>query len=132
MRLPDSQKRHKVVLVPHECIFYLSTFTTENDDISFFSLKLCLPFTTLTPSTLWSHLAPTSVPNGRRLSEFVASHHHSMQPSILTQTLRTGAARRLPMTGRRYASGHGPHYNEPSGWLFGEKVRPYSNTCLVI
>ncbi|KAK7694847.1 hypothetical protein QCA50_002035 [Cerrena zonata] len=48
-----------------------------------------------------------------------------MQPSALTQTLRAGAIRRLPTTGRRYASGgHGPHYNEPSGWLFGEKPSP--------
>lgn len=32
------------------------------------------------------------------------------------------------LSSRRYASSHGePHYNEPSGWLFGEKVRTCAN-----
>ncbi|CAL1695420.1 unnamed protein product [Somion occarium] len=52
-----------------------------------------------------------------------------MQPSLLLRTLRAGASRRLPSTGRRYASGghghgHGPQYNEPTGWIFGEKPPP--------
>ncbi|WFD25622.1 hypothetical protein MNAN1_000585 [Malassezia nana] len=31
------------------------------------------------------------------------------------------AARTAPRVQQRYASGHGPSYNEPSGYLFGEK-----------
>lgn len=40
-----------------------------------------------------------------------------MPPSLRALT---AAPRRIP--GRRYASHGAPHYNEPTGWLFGEKV----------
>lgn len=41
------------------------------------------------------------------------------------RVLRVAAPR---LSARRYASSHGePQYNEPSGWLFGEKVRIYAN-----
>ena len=43
----------------------------------------------------------------------------------MLRVLRVAAPR---LSARRYASSHGePHYNEPSGWLFGEKVRICAN-----
>ena len=47
-----------------------------------------------------------------------------MPPSALLRALpRRAVTRSLPST-RRYASqGHGPQFNEPSGYLWGEKVR---------
>ncbi|THH02142.1 hypothetical protein EW026_g682 [Hermanssonia centrifuga] len=49
-----------------------------------------------------------------------------MPPSSLLRALPLRAgSRRLQSSTRRYASGsHGPQYNEPSGWLFGEKPPP--------
>ena len=42
-----------------------------------------------------------------------------------SQLLRTVKAtgKRRALLGRRCASHGAPHYNEPGGWLFGEKVR---------
>lgn len=50
-----------------------------------------------------------------------------MPPSSLLRALPLRAgSRRLQSSTRRYASGsHGPQYNEPSGWLFGEKVTAF-------
>ena len=47
-----------------------------------------------------------------------------MSSIALSRTLRASALRSLRRTGQRYASGHGhgPQFNEPSGYLFGEKV----------
>ncbi|KAI0963799.1 hypothetical protein AcW1_000773 [Taiwanofungus camphoratus] len=48
----------------------------------------------------------------------------TMPPASFVRALQLRAARSLPST-RRYAShGHGPQYNEPTGWLFGEKPPP--------
>ncbi|KAI0094736.1 ESSS subunit of NADH:ubiquinone oxidoreductase [Irpex rosettiformis] len=49
-----------------------------------------------------------------------------MSSAPLIRTLpKRGVARALAPSARRYAShGHGPQYNEPSGWLFGEKPLP--------
>jgi hypothetical protein len=54
---------------------------------------------------------------------------------VASQSLRaslTQCSRRLPqpctlssISSVRFASQGAPHYNEPSGWLFGEKVTPY-------
>ena len=43
-----------------------------------------------------------------------------MSPTPLIRALKTRAPRLI--TGRRFASQEAPQYNEPSGWLFGEKV----------
>ncbi|RXW19866.1 hypothetical protein EST38_g5965 [Candolleomyces aberdarensis] len=43
-----------------------------------------------------------------------------MLPSSASRVLRRTALR---SNGRRFAS-HGEHYNEPSGWMFGEKPLP--------
>ncbi|KAI0080114.1 hypothetical protein K474DRAFT_1590760 [Panus rudis PR-1116 ss-1] len=48
-----------------------------------------------------------------------------MPPTSLLRIARPAAPRTLCSAGRRYAShGHGPQYNEPTGWLFGEKPPP--------
>ena len=39
------------------------------------------------------------------------------------RTLRTHACAGRGVTTKRFASHGAPHYNEPSGYLFGEKVR---------
>jgi len=39
------------------------------------------------------------------------------------RTLRTRAGAGVGMTTKRFASHGAPHYNEPTGYLFGEKVR---------
>ncbi|KAI0788576.1 ESSS subunit of NADH:ubiquinone oxidoreductase-domain-containing protein [Abortiporus biennis] len=45
--------------------------------------------------------------------------------SPLLRTLHRAAPRRVPAPSPRYSShGHGPQYNEPSGWLFAEKPPP--------
>ncbi|KIM85286.1 hypothetical protein PILCRDRAFT_817285 [Piloderma croceum F 1598] len=42
-----------------------------------------------------------------------------------TQSIRALQIRApLHTTGRRYASHEAPQYNEPSGWIFGEKPPP--------
>lgn len=47
-----------------------------------------------------------------------------MLTSSTSRVLQRAALRQTrAAVGRRYASGHGEHYNEPSGWMFGEKVR---------
>jgi len=43
-----------------------------------------------------------------------------LTPSIRALQIRAP----LRITGRRYASHKAPQYNEPSGWLFGEKPPP--------
>ncbi|KAI0673500.1 ESSS subunit of NADH:ubiquinone oxidoreductase-domain-containing protein [Trametes maxima] len=46
-------------------------------------------------------------------------------PSSLRALQRRACAVRPTPSCRRYAShGHGPHYNEPTGYLFGEKPLP--------
>ncbi|KIP12438.1 hypothetical protein PHLGIDRAFT_123987 [Phlebiopsis gigantea 11061_1 CR5-6] len=48
-----------------------------------------------------------------------------MPSSILRVLPKWAASRSLQCGGRRYAShGHGPQYNEPSGYLFSEKPLP--------
>ncbi|KAF7799036.1 hypothetical protein EIP86_010266 [Pleurotus ostreatoroseus] len=50
-----------------------------------------------------------------------------MPPTTLLRALPARAVTRSTLTStRRYASGghHGPQYNEPSGYLFGEKPPP--------
>ncbi|KAJ3480870.1 hypothetical protein NLI96_g8046 [Meripilus lineatus] len=48
-----------------------------------------------------------------------------MPSATLLRSLQVAAPRRLATTSRRYAShGHGPQYNEPTGWLFSEKPPP--------
>ncbi|GJE87584.1 ESSS subunit of NADH:ubiquinone oxidoreductase [Phanerochaete sordida] len=45
--------------------------------------------------------------------------------SLLRAVPKRAVSRSLSAGGRRYAShGHGPQYNEPSGFLFGEKPLP--------
>jgi len=46
-----------------------------------------------------------------------------MPPSQSLRALQVRAPRCI--TVRRYASNEAPQYNEPSGWLFGEKVCQY-------
>lgn len=62
-------------------------------------------------------------PVGRALS---FRHTTIMPPTSVLRALQLSTQRSLPNAGlRRYAShGHGPRYNEPSGWLFGEKPPP--------
>jgi hypothetical protein len=43
-----------------------------------------------------------------------------MLPTSSLRALQVGVPRRI--TGRRFASHGPPQFNEPSGWLFGEKV----------
>ncbi|KAM6498175.1 NADH:ubiquinone oxidoreductase, ESSS subunit [Amanita muscaria] len=44
---------------------------------------------------------------------------------LSSSSLRTVRAAAPRLSARRYASSHGaPQYNEPSGWLFGEKPPP--------
>ncbi|TCD61753.1 hypothetical protein EIP91_007979 [Steccherinum ochraceum] len=48
-----------------------------------------------------------------------------MSSAALSRSLRASNTRSLQRAGRRYAShGHGPHYNEPSGYIFSEKPLP--------
>ncbi|KAI0348470.1 hypothetical protein BDW22DRAFT_1320133 [Trametopsis cervina] len=49
-----------------------------------------------------------------------------MSPASLARAVPIrGAARTVAPATRRYAShGHGPQFNEPSGWLFAEKPSP--------
>ncbi|THH30072.1 hypothetical protein EUX98_g4108 [Antrodiella citrinella] len=48
-----------------------------------------------------------------------------MSSAALSRTLRVSASRSIQRAGRRHAShGHGPQYNEPSGYLFSEKPLP--------
>lgn len=42
-----------------------------------------------------------------------------LSSATLLRSLRVGSSR---LQCRRYASHEAPQYNEPSGWLFGEKV----------
>ena len=42
-----------------------------------------------------------------------------LSSATLLRGLRTGSSR---LQCKRYASHEAPQYNEPSGWLFGEKV----------
>ncbi|OCH95792.1 hypothetical protein OBBRIDRAFT_788001 [Obba rivulosa] len=46
-----------------------------------------------------------------------------MLSTSLLRALPSRAGRLVPSL-RRYASSHGSPYNEPSGWLFGEKPLP--------
>lgn len=39
------------------------------------------------------------------------------------RTLRTRTGAGIGVTTKRFASHGAPHYNEPTGYLFGEKVR---------
>ncbi|KAF8843981.1 hypothetical protein PAXINDRAFT_105052 [Paxillus involutus ATCC 200175] len=45
-----------------------------------------------------------------------------MPPNPSLRAVKLRAPRRA--LGRRFASHGAPHYNEPSGWLFGEKPLP--------
>ncbi|KAH6917319.1 ESSS subunit of NADH:ubiquinone oxidoreductase-domain-containing protein [Coprinopsis sp. MPI-PUGE-AT-0042] len=44
-----------------------------------------------------------------------------MLTSTTSRALRSSVTR---LQGRRFASGEAPQYNEPTGWLFGEKPPP--------
>ncbi|KAG7099288.1 hypothetical protein E1B28_001147 [Marasmius oreades] len=44
-----------------------------------------------------------------------------MLPQLPLRSLRAGASH---LRSQRFASGGAPQYNEPSGWLFGEKPPP--------
>ncbi|ESK87879.1 nadh dehydrogenase 1 beta subcomplex [Moniliophthora roreri MCA 2997] len=44
-----------------------------------------------------------------------------MLPQLSARSLRIQASH---LRGKRFASGGAPHFNEPSGWLFGEKPLP--------
>ncbi|KAH8102463.1 Ndufb11, NADH dehydrogenase 1 beta subcomplex subunit [Cristinia sonorae] len=46
-----------------------------------------------------------------------------MSSLVISRTLRA-TPRSLQRIGRRNASHGGPHYNEPSGYIFGEKPLP--------
>lgn len=47
-------------------------------------------------------------------------HHHPMPPNPSIRALRSRAPRCV--LGRRFASHEAPQYNEPTGWIFSEKV----------
>lgn len=50
-----------------------------------------------------------------------------LSSASVARGLRASSSR-LPT--KRYASHGAPQYNEPSGWLFGEKVRDFSSVIL--
>ena len=53
---------------------------------------------------------------------------HPLAPMLSSASVARGlraSSSRLPT--KRYASHGAPQYNEPSGWLFGEKVRNFSS-----
>ena len=59
----------------------------------------------------------TQVPNSYGTSAQPVPHIPFMPPPLRVFTSVPRHA-----LGRRYASHGAPHYNEPTGWLFGEKV----------
>jgi hypothetical protein len=50
-----------------------------------------------------------------------------LSSATLLRGLRTGSS---CLQCKRYASHEAPQYNEPSGWLFGEKVGVHSIQCI--
>lgn len=91
----------------------------------------CASLKTLTPVLLSGRRRQTDGREQAPLS--TPTHTTAMSPASLARAVPIrGAARTVAPATRRYAShGHGPQFNEPSGWLFAEKVSCVSDPVRV-
>lgn len=54
----------------------------------------------------------------------IVSTPNTSATTLMPPSLRAVTVLPRHALGRRHASHGAPHYNEPTGWLFGEKVSP--------